>query len=639
MEKVKHRKNLTLQIFATDLDADAIEIARKGHFPKTTVADVSPGRIARFFTEEGDGYRLNTSIREIVVFATHNVIRDPPFTKLDILSCRNMLIYMEPQMQKKLVTLFNYSLNQAGIMILGTAETIGEQNEGFEEIDTKLKIYQRSVTLPGHEISDFSSSFNSVKAAATKQPKPSEVAGNIQTIADQIILQRFAPASVLVNVNGDIQYITGHTGKYLEPPAGKANWNIHAMAREGLNHALPGAFRKALQNFDVVILRNIKVGTNGGTQFVDVTIQRIENPQAVRGMIMVVFTDVPDSLFPPDAANPKAGKRTTGARHKELEFALQQSREENRGIREEMQTSQEELKSTNEELQSSNEEFQSTNEELTTSREEMQSMNEEMQTINTQLKIKLSEYLLLNDDMRNMLDNTDIATLFLDNELNISRFTPMVASLFKIRNTDIGRPFTDQVTNLEYPAIKDQARQVAKTLIPFENAIATNDNRWFKVRIMPYRTTDDRINGLVMTFADITLSKHLEFALRETGAMLRSFIHKVSGVVIGMSSDGKVIEFNPEAEKVFGRKRTAVMGKKYVDLFIPEPARKKVEADLQKLLTGAKPNRFENLVKAANGKQLNIEWSAHKLFDEKGKLTGIITIGENITKKATDSRK
>ncbi|MCX6161381.1 MAG: PAS domain-containing protein, partial [Ignavibacteriae bacterium] len=511
LEKFIKHKNLTLQIFATDLDSDSIEIARKGVFSSNITADVSPERLSRFFTAEADGYCVNTAIREMIVFAPQNVIKDPPFTKLDILTCRNMLIYMEPELQKKLMSLFNYSLNQGGIMILGTAETLGNHREGFEELDTRLKIFKRTLSPLLPELIDFPSSFHHKRAAATEIKIPAKVVENIQTLADRILLQRFSPASVLVNTKGDILYITGRTGKYLEPVAGIAN--IYSMAHEGLRHELPGALRKAMQNFEPVIVRNLKLGTNEETQFVDITVQRIETPDSIGSMIMVVFTDVPDVLRH-DALNPKTGKRILTGKQKELEIELQRSYENLHSIREEMQTSQEELKSTNEELQSTNEELQTTNEELTTSKEEMQSMNEEMQTVNIELRNKVSDSVRENDDMKNLLNSTEIATLFLDKDLNIRRFTDSVTNIFKLRKSDIGRPFTDIVTDLQYPEIDNHARQVIKTLTSIETTIGTKNGRWFTVRIMPYRTVDDRIDGLVITFLDITIAKKLEIEVK-----------------------------------------------------------------------------------------------------------------------------
>jgi two-component system CheB/CheR fusion protein len=518
LEKVKGHANVSLQIFATDLDTDAIEKARQGYFSKNIKDDVSPERISRFFSHDGEGFHINASIREMVVFASQNVIKDPPFTKLDIITCRNMLIYMEPELQKKLISLFDYSLKPGGIMLLGTSETLGTRNTGFNEIDAKLKIFRRSAMLTSPEFIDFPSSFRSVRTDISQKSAPSKVIENIQTLADQILLQQFAPASVLVTAKGDILYITGRTGKYLEPVAGKANWNIHAMARDGIRNELPGAFRKALQSFDPVVMRNIKVGTNGGTQFVDVTVQRIENPESIRGMIMIVFADVP-AIVSHEVIS-KIGKGKPTLRQKELEIELQRSLEDIHSIREEMQTSQEELKSTNEELQSTNEELQSTNEELTTSREEMQSLNEELQTVNVELQSKVNDFVHSNDDMKNLLNSTEIATLFLDKQLNIRRFTDPVANIFKVRNSDIGRPLTDLGSNLLYPELDNHAHQVMKTLTTIETPITTVDGKWFKVRIMPYRTLNDHIDGLVLTFEDITISKKLEVKLKEANEEL-----------------------------------------------------------------------------------------------------------------------
>ncbi len=427
---------------------------------------------------------------------------------------------MEPELQKKLITLFNYSLNPGGIMLLGTAETLGNHNFGFEELNSRLRIFRRTVTSQTPDLNDFPSSFYYKKTNIAETRITSGVVENIQTLADQILLQRFAPASVMVNSKGDIIYITGRTGKYLEPVAGKANWNIHAMAREGLRLALPGAFRKALQNFKPVVERNIKMGSNGGTHFVDITVQCIEAPDSIRGMVMIVFTDVP-AMIELEVPGIKTSKRSSTGRQKELEIELQRSHVDFRSISEEMQTSQEELKSINEELQSTNEELQSTNEELTTSKEEMQSLNEELQTVNIELQSKVSDYTRANDDMKNLLNSTEIATLFLDKDLNIRRFTDQMTKIFKLRTADTGRPFTDLVTDLQYPEIDTHARQVLKTLTSVESSIATNDGRWFKVRIMPYRTLDDRIDGLVMTFSDITIAKRMEIKLLEANDALR----------------------------------------------------------------------------------------------------------------------
>jgi len=520
LQRVKSAENFTLQIFATDLDRDAINKARQGFYPANISADVSPERLRRYFIKEGNGYRVSSEIREMVTFATQNIIMDPPFTKLDFLICRNLLIYLTPELQKKLLPLFHYSLKPGGVLFLGSAETIGAFTDLYAPLNIKSRLYQRRESVLAADAVAFPPSF--VPAAPGVQPEIQVVkpAANLQTLADQLLLQHFSPPAVLVSDRGDILYISGRTGKYLEPAAGKANWNIFAMAREGLRFDLGNAFQKALRHKDTVTVRGINVGTDNGPQHVDVTIQAIEEPEALRGMVMIVFTD---TAAPPQTNAPdRSGTAARGtARVLELERELRQYREELQTTREEMQSSQEELKSTNEELQSTNEELQSTNEELTTSREEMQSMNEELQTVNAEQLSKMDELARINNDMRNLLNSTEIITLFLDKELHIRRFTDGVDKIFKLRAVDVGRPLAEVVTDLRYPGMAEEAREVLRTLVFSEKQIATLDGRWFSVRIMPYRTLDDVILGVVITFVNITRTKELEEELRAEIARLR----------------------------------------------------------------------------------------------------------------------
>ncbi len=624
-------RNLSLQIFATDLDNNAIEKARKGLFPETIANEMSPTRLDRFFIKTGNNYHLTSEIREMVVFAPQNVIRDPPFTKLDIISCRNLLIYLDAELQKKLLSLFHYSLIPGGLLLLGSAESNGAQSGLFTAIDSKLRIYQRSGSSRTDDLHDFPSSFSHSNTAPMKHQNPASLPNNLQTLTDQLLLHKFSPASLLVTGQGDILYITGSTGKYLEPAVGKANMNLYAMAREGLHNELPAAFRKALLSYEKVILRNIRVEINGGAQFVDVTIQQLEKPMALKGKILLIFSDLPPVEL--KASKKKRLKSTDHTVHPaiELELELKRLTEELQSTHEEMQTSQEELRSANEELQSTNEELQSTNEEMTTSKEEMQSLNEELHTVNAELQSKIEDFSRVNNDMNNLLNSIDIATLFLDKNLKIRQFTVPATKIFKLIQSDVGRLYTDQVSELDYPDMERDAREVLRSLVFVEKNIPTHDGRWFSIRIMPYRTLEDKIEGLVITFIDVTKSKQLENALLEYQGMLRALIHAVPGVILGLSSEGLIIEFNPEAEKLFGCSKDDVMGKKYVDIFIPEESRKKVAANMKQLLTGTLPDRYENNVKTLNGNSFKIEWSAQKLTDDNGKLTGIILIGINIS--------
>ena len=512
IEKLQPDRRFTLQIYATDLDADAIDQARKGVYPDNIAADVSPERLARHFVpEEGGGYRIGKDIREMVVFAPQNIIADPPFTKLDILTCRNLLIYFGAALQKKLLPLFYYALNRDGILLLGSAETTGNFGHLFAPVNTKARLFRRlDQSLPMADI-EFPGRLNTEAQAAIEAPAV-ERAENLGQLTDQLIQQSWAPPAVLVNADGDILYISGRTGKYLEPAAGKTNINLHAMARDGLREALTGVVRKALKDPQPVHLNGLRVGTNGGTQIVDVVVQAVDKPDALRGRVLIVFKDV---VSPPPRR--RASKSVANDRHEALVQELHQTREALQVTHEEMQTTVEELKSSNEELQSTNEELQSTNEELTTSKEELQSLNEELQTVNAELQSKVDDLTWVRNDMANLLNSTEIATVFLDGEMRLRRFTTHATRIFKLIPGDVGRPLSHVVTELDYPGLKDDAVEVLRSLVFIEKPARTADGRWYRVRIMPYRTQDNVIDGVVITFIDITEVKQLEAQLGKSG--------------------------------------------------------------------------------------------------------------------------
>jgi two-component system CheB/CheR fusion protein len=526
MENSKSRKKITLQVFATDLDKDAIDKARQGIYPENICADVSPKQMTRFFKQDEQGCRVNSEIREMVIFAPQSLIMDPPFTKLDILTCRNLMIYLAPEMQKKLIPLFHYALTPGGILFLGSAESVGTFTDLFTPLNSKLRIFRRTDSVARSEPIEFPASFAKPMLVGMESRPATKPPASLQSLADQLVLEHYSPPSVLVNDKGNILYVSGRTGKYLEPAAGKANWNIFVMAREGLRVELGNGFHKALEQDAPVILRGLKVGSNGGKHFVDITIQRLAEPESLRGMVMIVFTDATAPLAAETSGRPrKAGKNPApNARLEELERKYQQARLDAQTVREEMQTAQEELRSTNEEQQSTNEEIQSTNEELMTSKEEMQSLNEELQTVNSEMQVKMDELSRSNNDMKNLLNSTDIATLFLDNDLNVRRFTTQATKIIKLIPGDIGRPITDLASDLLYPELVEDAQEVLRKLGFSEKAINTRDGRWFTVRIMPYRTLDDRIDGVVITFTDITVAKTLEAKLREKHTALEKHV-------------------------------------------------------------------------------------------------------------------
>ena len=541
LDEVRPVNRFSLQIFASDLDKDAIATARAGVYPRGVATDVSEGRLHRFFVEDAGGHRVTNEIREMVIFAEQNIVADPPFTRLDLLSCRNLLIYLESELQVKLMQLFHYSLNPGGFLLLGSAESIGTATDLFTPLSGKSRIYRRldapARMLPVGFPAAFGRSHVPLSDGATVPATGAVVSvPKLHALVDGMVLQRYAPAAVLVNSQGDIVYVSGRTGKYLEPASGKPSLNVLAMAREGLNHLLGEAFYRAVREQTEILLKNVKVVENGKSRYANITVQPVEGPAALRGMVLIVFHDLP-------AARHRASRATaaTGAgedtRVVGLMQELQHSREEAKASREEMQTSQEELKSTNEELQSTNEELQSTNEELTTSKEEMQSMNEELQTINHELQAKVNELSQASNDMKNLLDSTEIATLFLDDAFNVRRFTTQTTRIFKLIPGDMGRPITDIVTDLNYPDMMQDAREVMRTLVFCEKDVPTGDGRWFRVRTMPYRTQNNRIDGLVITFTDISLSKKLEAELGASQARLAALMadSKTEGARDGLS--------------------------------------------------------------------------------------------------------
>ena len=502
----------TLQIFATDLSAEAVAVARKGWYPARITSEVTPEQLTRFFTAHEGGWRIHKDIRDMVLFAQHDVILDPPFTRLDLLSCRNVLIYFNAVLQRRLMPLFHYSLRPGGVLLLGGSETVGRAQTLFSPLQVRSRLYRRQDGAPGAMSVDFPINQHSTLPAVSQEPLVSSHTPNptnLQALADQVVLQGHSPAAVLVNEAGDIVYINGRTGRYLEPAAGKANWNLHVMAHLGIRTQLAVALREATTTHGTVTLRGLHLDDDAAFTL-DVTLQCLQEPKLLAGMVMVVFKEVP--------ARPRSRSRkasAAGAIDEGVALELTRARQEILALRQEMQASHDELQAANEALQSANEELQSANEELTTSKEEAQSMNEELQTINGELQNKLDDLAMAQSDMQNLLNSTDIATLFLDNDLHVRRFTEQATGLFHLRDGDIGRPLSDLASKLDYPQLHHDAKETLRTLNPTEKQIATTDDRWLTVRIMPYRTVSNMIQGVVLTFVDITASKALESRLRK----------------------------------------------------------------------------------------------------------------------------
>jgi two-component system, chemotaxis family, CheB/CheR fusion protein len=512
VQRLPRAQPQTFQIFASDLSADAIAIARRGQYPLAISGVIDPKRLSRFFTRHEGYYEVSQVIRDKVLFAQHDVALDPPFTRLDLLVCRNVLIYFEQSLQRRLLPLFHYCLRAGGVMVLGASETVGRMTRLFSPVSGRLRIYRREEGSSQGARVLFSQSVKpihrSTKERSVSTDQPEDPTDKLQVAADRVLLQDYAPAAVLLNSDGDIVYISGHTGKYLEPSAGKANWNIHAMVREELRAPLAGALQQAGTHLEPVRLPALEVASPGGGQRLDITVHRLVEPAALKDTTLVVFRDV-DVI--PTTGRRRGRKGPADAAHA---AELQQYRDEIVRLREEARASREELQAANEELQSTNEELQSTNEELTTSREEMQSINEELQTINAELHSKLDDLALAQSDMKNVLNSTEIAILFLDQDLNVRRFTDRASAIISLRESDVGRPLSDLTTSLESVSLQEDAAETLRTLEFVEKQVPAHDGRWFSVRVMPYRRLDNVVDGVVITFVDITATKELEAALR-----------------------------------------------------------------------------------------------------------------------------
>ena len=523
VEAMPTRSRCTLQIFATDLNPDAIDRARRGSYAGPLRGEVSAARLARFFTPQGHGWRVTSEIREMVVFAPHDVGHDPPFTRLDLISCRNLLIYLTAPLQRRLMPLFHYSLRPGGLLLLGSSEAIGRFDDLFETVDARLRLYRRRPMAPASAaVPDFSLRPHPPRHGATAPGRPTAMnqdpparsptaatadasipqtpPANLQSQADLTLLKHWAPVAVLVNERGDILYINGRTGRYLEPAAGKANWNVHVMARPGLRVALADALYRAGTEGQTVDAGELPLDDPDGPAEVHLHAQPLDAATGLDGMTLLVFRDLEH--------RPRRRRRRGGSTdRRQLEAELQRAREEAQSLREEMRASQEELQAANEELQSTNEELQSTNEELTSSKEAVQSMNEELQSVNAELQAKLDDLALAHSDIRNLLNSTDIATLFLDRHLHVRRFTERARRIISLRDTDIGRPLGDLTLRLDYPQLEEDVREMLRTLIPCDREVRSRDGAWYSARILPYRTQDEVIDGAVLTFVDISASR------------------------------------------------------------------------------------------------------------------------------------
>jgi len=486
-------KNINLQVFASDIDQNAIETARQGSYPQNIITNVSKERLDNYFNHKDTRYQVKKNIREMVVFAEQNLIKDPPFSKLDLISCRNLLIYLNNNLQKKLIPLFHYILNPEGILFIGLSESLGDFTNQFTTIHSKYRIYQRKQVFLPHSPTNYQMYHNHPRKHTDTTEKQLIRKIDIGHIVDKLLLDRFSPATALIDQNFEILYFSGNTNKYLANPKGHRNFNILEMARWGLKTKIRIGVQEAQTSQKTILYEKCQVKQNGEYKHINLIIEPVTSYQLMNGLTLIVFEEIQTM----QTNVPLEDDQDKGFDRKQLEHELHTTRAD-------LQATIEELETSNEELQSVNEELQSTNEELETSREELQATNEELSTVNIELQKKVDELSIARDDANNLLENTDIATIFLDTNLNIQRFTPHVKKLFNIREIDIHRPLTDITTKIQYKKLHHDAKKVLDTLVGKEIKTSDDQGRQFNIRIFPYRTMDNRIKGIVLTFVDIT---------------------------------------------------------------------------------------------------------------------------------------
>ncbi|MEI9478695.1 MAG: chemotaxis protein CheB, partial [Deltaproteobacteria bacterium] len=563
-------KNLSVQMFATDIDNAAIESARLGLYPNSIAVDVPPDYLARFFAREDGSFRMKKEIRDKVVFALQNVITDPPFSKIDLISCRNLLIYLGPELQKRVLPLFHYSLKKEGFLFLGTSETIGEFSDYFSIVDRKEKLFKRKETnLVRGDILNFhapTTTDRRVDAQVLRHVGPMR-ATNYREVAERIIRESYGPTAVIINEKSEVLYIHGRAGKYLEPASGEFTGDILAMAREGLRLELATAIRKVSVLKTEISTPHIRVKTNGEDQLINLVVKPISQPPSMEGTLLVIFEDLP--LEVKTGSQPTTDESIDAEPHsriQQLEQELRSTKEYLQTTIEELETANEELKSTNEELQSSNEELQSTNEELETSKEELQSINEELTTVNSELQQKIDQLSKTSSDLNNLLSSTQIGTIFLDMGLNIQRFTPTMSDIINLIPTDVGRPVSHIVTKMRYQGLVEDAKGVLKTLVPREMEIQTEDDRWFLMRILPYRTIENMIDGVVITFVDTTENREMQEKLRQeiverekseqkikmTLSYAENIVNTVREPLLVLDGEMQVVSVNQSFYRMFG---------------------------------------------------------------------------------------
>jgi two-component system CheB/CheR fusion protein len=523
-----------IQVFASDLDEGALATARDGRYPEPIAADVPDRYLDRFFRQDGSEYVVRDAVRERILFTPHNLLRDPPFSKLDLITCRNLLIYLRRDLQVSVFDLFSYALNDDGFLFLGSSESADVSDENFRAVNKTHRLYRRREgerTLPELPTMPLSPTTLESRVPATFE----NVEGPSEAVLHRRMLEAYAPPSAIVDEDYQFVHLSQTAGRYLQHPGGTPNENIVEVVRPDLRVKLRSALRQAFAREAVVQTEPVTVAFNGESSPVHVIVRPARDVPGAEGMALVIFAESEEgaALEEGEVDN---GTSPENGRVRELEQELKQTKKELRATVEEHETSKQEMRAANEELRSMNEEYKSMTEELETSKEELQSVNEELKTVNRELEDKVEELREVNSDLKNLMAATDIGTLFLDRELCIKRYTPRIEDLFNIRDSDVDRPIDELTHHLDYDTLQSDAEEVLDTLQPVEREVESEEGGWFLVRYHPYRTVDDRIEGVVITFVDITRRLDAENDLREANASLTERTQQVQALSEALTS-------------------------------------------------------------------------------------------------------
>jgi two-component system, chemotaxis family, CheB/CheR fusion protein len=553
------KRNIKLQVFASDVDEEAVALAREGRYSESIAAGVSSARLARFFTQEDHSYRVVPELRETVVFTTQDVLADPPFSRLDLISCRNLLIYLRPEAQEKVLLLFHFALREGGILVLGNSETVASLNDRFEPISKTQRIYRQIGQRRPGEV-DFPIGSGGARTLWPGRTRPAAAQGiSARDLTQRLLLEAYAPASVLVNRKHECLYFSGPADRYLRVAAGEPSRDLIALAREGLRNRLRTAIQRASREHALAITTGAQVSFGGSAVAVRIEVHPVQSDR--EELLLVSFFDEPGREPGRAVESPNDLSRTA-----ELERELDATRKELHSAIHELEIANEEHKAINQEAMSANEEFQSTNEELMTSREELQSLNEELTALNSQLQETLERQRSTSNDLQNILDSSGVATLFLDTDLNIRFFTPAAKSLFRVIATDIGRPLADLARRINDPALLADSGAVLAGHVPPNRAVEADNEAWYTRRILPYRTQDAQVAGVVITFADISERKTAERAIEAARSYSDSIINTIRQPLVVLDEELYVISasrafystFSVEPEQTVGRQLDAV---------------------------------------------------------------------------------